>query len=111
MRTISRNGFGELAQSYSDDAASKQLKGDEGIVEEAQLLPEVATALANHKKNEYAIVGSRSGLHILYIYDIATNEKGTKSYGIKQVFLKAQGFDEWLAKETGSIDAHLYTSP
>ena len=103
-------GFDALANTYSDDEASKQLSGDEGIVSEKTILPELAERLRKAGKGDRVIASSRSGLHIIELYDVTTAENGERSYGIKQVFLKQKAFVDWYAKEKSVINQKIYVS-
>lgn len=63
--------FAELAKTYSDDAATRDIGGDLGMITAGQMIPEVQTAaFAQAKGTISEPIASPFGLHLVEVLDI-----------------------------------------
>ena len=90
--------MGSLATDYNQDQTYKATQGDMGFIDVATVLPELKEAISGMKIGEIKIVPSRNGLHILKI-----EEKKDNLTRLRQIFIKASGFDSWLTSETKKL--------
>jgi hypothetical protein len=96
--------FSFLAKEYSDDRVSGQFGGDLGFVTYGQILPELEQAafIEPVGKPMERIIVSRSGYHLLFPVQTAT-EEGKKLWHIRHIFIEGEGFEQWLYKESSRI--------
>lgn len=101
--------FGELAQKYSKDEATKIFLGDAGFVDLEEVLPEFADGVRQMLSGETSIVPDRHGLHVIKISEIITEEKTLQPlYRLYDIFIgEEQGFDSWYKTESANI--HLWS--
>jgi len=109
LQTKAQNGenFEDLAKTYSQDEATKQLGGNLGFIPETKLLPELALALSKAEKGNIILAGSRTGLHLIQINNI-NDDAGTRTYDARQIFLKTTGFNDWINQEQQKIRQHIF---
>lgn len=100
----SGTSFDDVSKEYTSDEATKDFAGDSGVIPFDQLLPEFRKALAESKTGDVRIVASRYGLHMLKVLDVNNNgENGAKQIHLQQIYVKQEGFPEWLATETEKV--------
>lgn len=96
--------FEEVTTAYTQDEATKDFGGDSGLIPFDDLLPEFRTELKDSKAGDTKLVASRYGLHILKILELNNDgPDGKRQVHMQQLFIKQDGFTEWLQKETDNI--------
>ncbi len=94
--------FESLAKTYSKDSYSAIFGGLTGGNPEL-FLPETQVKINEIIGNEPVIIPSSLGLHIL--------KKDTKTSTLRQIFLKTNGFEEWLENSTNQIKTKKFINP
>ncbi len=102
--------FAELAKQYSEDESSKVLGGDSGSVALSSLHPEIAAKLAGAEKGKSYIIGSRNGLHVIFVDDVLTKDAEEEKYALRQIFLKGTQFEPWYQAEKNKISVKKFIS-
>jgi hypothetical protein len=96
--------FEEVAKVYTQDESTKDFAGDSGVISFDDLLPEFREALSDNKVGDVELVPSRYGLHILKVLELNNDgENGSKQIHLQQIFVKQEGFNEWLVGEVGNV--------
>ncbi len=92
-----------LAQTYSQDEASKQFGGSAGSFRDGELLPELAAQISGSKPGDVKVVGTRYGVHVIRV----SGANGSAS-NIDQIFLGGEGFPAWLAAQVQAAPVRVF---
>ena len=96
--------FSSLVPQFTQDASTKNLGGDLGLVSYASLLPEFKEAIDGANTGSVVLVPSRYGLHIMQIKDKDMQGAGqTAQVHLFQIFLSTENFQQWLDIQTSKI--------
>ena len=101
-----KNGtsFSVLNREYDQDPYSKTFLGDLGYLDTNKILPEILKELDSMNVGDIRPIASRYGWHIILIEDKdLKGEGGGQRFHLKQIFIKVNGFDQWLVQETKKI--------
>jgi hypothetical protein len=104
QKIAQKEDFGQLAQIYSQDTFTKQIKGDTGFLELKDLLPEVRLEVKDGKAGDIKVIPTRYGVSLIKIEEIDNlNKEGGLKIHLRQIFAKTSGFGQWLEQETKNI--------
>ncbi|MFZ2188127.1 MAG: peptidylprolyl isomerase [Candidatus Moraniibacteriota bacterium] len=103
-----KKDFAAVAEKYSEGESAKS-KGELGWFGKSEMLPEIAMIAFNLKKGERSkIIESSLGFHIILVEDKKT-EDGADKVQLKQVFVRANNFADWLDAHVKSFDIHIFS--
>jgi parvulin-like peptidyl-prolyl isomerase len=103
-----KKDFTAVAEKYSEGESAKS-KGELGWFGRLEMLPEIAMTIFNLKKGERSdVIESSLGFHIILVEDKKT-EDGADKVQLKQIFVRANNFADWLDTYVKSFDIHIYS--
>lgn len=105
-KTVSGEAFSSLAQTYSQDAFSKNFGGKAGVVDLSQLPSELLGPVSQMKPGETKIIPSRLGLHIIRLENLPGNHPE-----LSQIFLNLDGYQAWLEKNLNALKTKIIIKP
>jgi len=98
--------FAEIASKYSEGESAKN-GGDLGWLSTDQMIPEIALTAALLKAGDTSnVLETPLGFHIIKLEDKKT-ENGLEMFKLKQVFVKAQNFSDWLIEQEKNIKIYI----
>lgn len=84
-----------LAEQFSQDEIGKDIGGDMGFLDPVTLLSEMREPVYALTVNEIKIIPDRYGINVLRL-----EEKQGNLFLLRQIFLQAEDFKQWLEQET-----------
>jgi hypothetical protein len=93
-KITSGSDMGLLAKEFSEDETEQSTGGDLGFVNNSNVLMELREALDSMAVGATKISASRFGIHILRL-----EQKNGSEIHLREIFLKANGFDSWLSQK------------
>jgi parvulin-like peptidyl-prolyl isomerase len=98
--------FAEVASKYSEGESAKN-GGDLGWLSADQMIPEIALTSALLKTGAISnVLKTPLGFHIIKMEDKKT-ENGLEMFKIKQVFIKALNFSDWLMEQEKNTKIYI----
>ncbi len=103
-----KKDFATVAQKYSEGESAKS-QGELGWFDKSEMLPEIALSIFNLKKGERSgIIESSLGFHIIMVEDRKV-ENGTEMLQLKQIFVRANNFSDWLDAYVKGFNIHIFS--
>ncbi|MBL8031121.1 MAG: peptidylprolyl isomerase [Candidatus Doudnabacteria bacterium] len=107
QRLDSDEAWRNIAAKESDDLATSWSGGDVGYVDLTQAIPEYRQAVGGLPLHSPAVIYSRYGAHIAEVLN-RLDKDGTELTQLREIVLRPQGFEDWLADQTATVPVKWY---